>query len=416
MQFRFALHLFTNATRFGRCLGFVCLTVIFFGAPLRAQSAPFSRSDLRQLDQLVDDLCQKQVVFLSEDNNHGAGRTFEVKTKLLENLIDRCGFSAVFFESSIYDFVDLEQRVAQRKVTREQIADALGSLWSTTAQGDVLVAALHRRVQNKGLRLLGMDLQAGSASSFYQKTRFGAELTAELSKKTQADCAARILRHMTWGYDDKANPYDDQAIAHLTMCASDIRQSFASKADKTWQVLARSFAEYLRMSTLAPAEQTRLRDYMMNENFRWHRARLPEGSKVIVWTAAVHSIKQRSSANVQSIVQPLGFYVHQALGDRSAVVGFCALQGRYSLINRAETALISVLPESLEAQAFAGYDASIRYLDAKHLRKFGAVQANALSYAKANTEDWSTLMDAMIVLREEHPVNVVHSRLPQQSK
>ena len=221
---------------------------------------------------------------------------------------------------------------------------------------------------------------------------------------------------MNWSYDEKNSPYDDQAIARLTTCARDIRQSFARKGDKTWQVLARSFSEFLRMSTLVPNEAIRLRDYMMYENFRWHRARLPRGTKVIVWTAAVHSIKQRSSANAQSVVLPLGSYVHQALGAKSAVVGFCALQGRYSLINRANTALISVQPDSLEAQAFADYDASMRYLDTKHLRQLGIVQANALSYAKADTEQWSELMDGMIVLREEHPVNVVHSRQPQQSE
>jgi erythromycin esterase-like protein len=427
---QFATHLFALANEpmdklftvspvrrdlFTHCLALVCLVALSIFAPLRAQSA-FSTADQAQLDQLVGDLCQKQVVFLGEDNNHGAARTVDVKTQLLNSLVDRCGFSAVFFESGLYDFVDLEQRVKLRTVTPAQIADAIGSVWSATAEGDVLVASLHQRVRSKGLRLLGLDLQTGSASSFYQQTRFAKELTAKLSNALRADCTARIARHLVWGYDEKVFPYDAAAIAQLNLCATDAIASYHRHSDKTWQVLADNFAESLRLATLPSAEQARLRDFMMYENFKWHRARLPPGAKVIVWTASVHAIKQRSSANAKSVALPFGAYVHQALGAKSAVVGFSALQGAYSPMNRGEARQIAVQPDFLEAQLYSDYDASIRYVGAKQLQAFGAVQALALSYAKPDTEQWSQLMDALIVLRAERPVRVVHPRGPQQSE
>jgi erythromycin esterase-like protein len=391
-----------------------CFAGVLLTLSLLANAAPFSSAAASQLHRLVGDLCHREVVFLGEDNNHGAGGTVEVKRYLIEKLIDQCNFSAVFFESGIYDFVDLEARVDQRTVTREQIADAIGGLWSITSQGEALATSLHARVQSKGLHLMGLDLQAGSATSRYQKSRFAKELTAKLPPQQRSNCETRISRHLVWSYDDKI-PYDGRAQAALSACASDIRQSFSgTKPNTIWPTIAHNFAQYLRLSTLSAIDQKRLRSDTMYENFRWHRARLPPNTKAIVWTAGVHAIKRRSSANAASIVRPLGMQVHEALGEKSAAVGFCALQGVYALINRAETRAINTKSDSLEAQSFKGYEASIRYLNSKQLHTLGAVEGNALSYSAGSTERWSALFDAIIVLREEQAVKVIHRAVPQQ--
>lgn len=81
-----------------------------------------------QLDRLVKDVCGKQVVLLGEDANHGAGRTLELKVELVERLIQECGFSGVFFESQVYDFVDLQRAIDSKNATPEQLADAIGGL------------------------------------------------------------------------------------------------------------------------------------------------------------------------------------------------------------------------------------------------------------------------------------------------
>src|SRR5262249_17538251 len=63
-----------------------------------------------QLDGLVDDLCTKSVVLLGEEGHHAGGHTVEVKSELVKRLIERCGFNAVYFESSAYEFYDLNRR------------------------------------------------------------------------------------------------------------------------------------------------------------------------------------------------------------------------------------------------------------------------------------------------------------------
>ncbi len=60
-----------------------------------------------ELDSIVTDICNKKIVLLGEDANHGSGKTMEVKIALIRRLIEECKFSAVFFESPVYEFLIL---------------------------------------------------------------------------------------------------------------------------------------------------------------------------------------------------------------------------------------------------------------------------------------------------------------------
>ena len=84
------------------------------------------------------------MVLLGEDSSHGSGATLEAKVAIVERLIEECHFSAVFFESQAYDFLDLELALAARTATPEQLADAIGGLWSTTREIDPLVSFLYQ--------------------------------------------------------------------------------------------------------------------------------------------------------------------------------------------------------------------------------------------------------------------------------
>jgi len=56
----------------------------------------------------------------------------------VNRLIERYGFDAVYFESSAYDFYDLNRSLAAGTSAREQVADAIGGLWSTSKAIDPL--------------------------------------------------------------------------------------------------------------------------------------------------------------------------------------------------------------------------------------------------------------------------------------
>ncbi len=57
--------------------------------------------DAVEFDALIASLCQKRVVLLGEDAGHGAGATVVVKGRIVEALVDRCGFDTLYFESPL---------------------------------------------------------------------------------------------------------------------------------------------------------------------------------------------------------------------------------------------------------------------------------------------------------------------------
>ena len=355
-----------------------------------------------ELDRLVTDACARPVVLLGEDAGHGSGATLATKVGLVERLVDECGFSAVFFESQVYDFVALEEAFAAKSATPEQLADAIGGLWSTTAESDRLVAYLFGKAAAGQVRLRGLDPQVSGATNAYTQRRLGARLASVLASPRREQCAAEIRRHAAWEYDD-ASPFDDAAQVRLQACAQDILAHVdATTVDA---VLARNFAQYLAM-----ANDRAIRDHAMYDNFAWHRARLPNDAKVIVGTATVHAAKAGATGGVR----PMGAYLHEALGDDAFVVGFSALAGSHGRPKQPPVVLEAATPGSLEQRAFAGSEAAIRYVDRAQLRAWGSVAGRALDYGDAQVRDWASLLDGVVVLREERPPQYVRPAVPRQ--
>ena len=111
------------------------------------------------LDNLVSDVCTKNVVLLGEEPHHGGGNTLETKAELVRRLINRCGFNAVYFESSVYEFADLNARLGAGTSAPEQVADAIGGLWNTAIAIDPLVDYLYEQAAAGRIRLSGLDPQ-----------------------------------------------------------------------------------------------------------------------------------------------------------------------------------------------------------------------------------------------------------------
>jgi erythromycin esterase-like protein len=360
------------------------------------------------LAALVADVCQKQVVLLGEDGRHGSGRTLELKVEIVKRLVDDCGFSAIFFESPIYDFLDLERSFAAGTATPAQLADAIGGLWSTTSQIDPLVSYIFQKAAAGRLRAAGLDPQLAGATQLYSQRSLPAQLGRYASRARRDACETELHRLTNWQYDEQ-NPYDDSARNRLRACAKNIQAALAGRG-KDGQVavaaiMANNVLRYLDFSD----DDWAPRDRAMYENFAWHRARLPKNAKIIVWSATVHG-QNMSAANERA---RLGFYVHKQFGTRAATIGFSALSGSYGRTGK-PLALVVAAPDSLEHRVLADTEDAIRYVDRKQLVAFGVIAARALSYDTFQTTEWSKLLDGIVILREEHPPQFVRSAKPQQ--
>lgn len=330
-------------------------------------------------------------------------------------MIDRCGFSAVLFESPIYDFVDLEHSYAAGTAEPSQLADAVGAIWSATREFDPLVDYLHRKAGTGKIRLGGIDFQPTSATSAYEHRRLAADLARQLPDPDRNRCENEIDRHTNWRYSDQS-PYDNAALERLRACANSIeaRLNSVSRSELAQRdvLMAANLSQYFQFQNPAGTPDASLRDLAMYENVVWYRAHLPSNAKIIVWCATIHGVKQsRFPAGRKN----MGSRLHELLGDRLAVIGFSALSGNYG--RQKQQTLAPASPDSLEARVFAdSHNHGVRYLGVEELRQFGTVSARAISYSASEKADWSELVDGLIVLGQERPVEIIREAKPRQTE
>lgn len=357
-----------------------------------------------QLDRLIQDVCDKSVVMLGEEPHHGGGRSVEVKAELVQQLIARCGFNGVYFESGVYEFEDLNRRLAAGTSAPEQVADAIGGLWSRSSAIDPLVSYLYTQAAAGRIRLAGVDPQLGSATSGFIKGAFVDELVGGLDEPRRSECATHIFRFTNWRYDDE-HPNDEAEQDRLLVCLREAAD--AAKPDSALSTLAET-AWNAVTQRIAGGGDWDWREREMTRLFRWHQQRSPGASRVIVWAASVHTAR---TLGAKSRVRPFGNDLQEEYGARLASVAFTALGGAYGCGDSTPIPLAAA--DSLEARAMAGGTDPLRYLDRPALAALGAVQAWPLSYGNPQPLDWSLLFDDVVVLREEKPLSMDRPATPR---
>lgn len=352
------------------------------------------------LDSVVSDICNMRVVLLGEDSHHGSGRTLEVKVELVQRLIDECGFSGVFFESPVYEFLNFENSVSSGASSKEELAQSIGGLWSKAKPMESFMAYLYSKADQGKIRLAGIDSQFGANQPFSQR-QLPTRLSGYLDEKRGGECEAELSRYLNWQYDEKS-PYDELTRNRISACVSDIKDAvFKRNADDEDlpgdKLMIENFHRYLKFGE---GDYFNLRDESMAENVIWHLSNLPEDSKVVVWCATIHAVRTLSPISPEKI--PMGFHLKRDLDEQVVGIGFSALSGSFgrSTSKRQNIERTSLL----EQEAFATPFDDIRYLDSERLRKMGAIEAQPIQYNSIEIANWSELLDGIVVLREEHPV------------
>lgn len=369
-----------------------------------ARAAPTSRG----IDRAVQMLCSKQIVLLGEDNHHASAATIALKVQLVKRLVQQCGFRGVVFESQFYDMLNFEHSIAAGFATREQLADAIGAVWSRYAAFAPLETWLFTEASAGRVRVAGMDPQVGGITDRYSLEQLPAVLSSVLAGERRVECE-RIIKRQNQATHDDAYPFDAQALRRLKSCVQVIRGRLAAMghgAPTDLKAMADSYANYLEC---ADGSGPGLRDRAMYRNLAWMRARWPEDTRIVIWTASVHAAKTFADGSPE--FRPLGSYVHEALGERAAAIDFTVLGGRYG--NVGGHGALHVIPAaargSLEARAFAeAGSGTLRFLDHAQLKAMGPISARALDYSKPSVLDWSQVLDGMIVLRKETAAVAMH--------
>ena len=374
---------------YGRIVLLVALVLGPATTPAKALAntvSPPTNLSMAIADILVPKICDQNLVLLGELPSHGERITHVTKAEIVRRLVRDCEFKGVIFESGIYEFITVMEAPDMPELNQSSLDNAIGGFWRSQDLTAFRSFLLHR-VQNDNLYLSGMDDQP-SASSVLTKQRLPDLVAAHQPDQEAKTCQLAIERHFGWQYD-QSHPYDAAEKTTLARC-TEMAISRTQQSQTYALPLFRNFLSYMQRQM----DSSRSREQVLAENLLWHRNRLPENSKIVVWTATVHA----AEAPLPNGKLPMGYLLKQQLQQPVTSIGFTALTGSTAMAGRPPEPLRMMDPESLEAKSL-GDGQHYHVLDSSQLSNMTMTPSRLLG--RTYTTDWAALFDIVVVIAEE---------------
>lgn len=373
---------------------------------LRSQEAP---AEAAALDTVTQELCGRKVVMLGENGFHGDGRSAAFKADLVQRLVTDCGFDAVVFEASRYDFIAMSRAMRRGDAASPtMLSSAIGGLWNQNAELQGLIQFLFQRAQAGNVVLGGIDDQLGSRGAFYSLERMPIELASFLPEPRREACAGR-LKQRIWSSFPATAPYTEEVRSEIRACIAEIQVAVADapggnpRDTADLQAMNDSYAQALDRDFLDGPQRIRGRDRDMFRNLQAFMADLPEDAKVIVWSANSHVAKEARAIGPYETGGNLGEYVHRRYADRAFALGFSAASGSYRYTVRTAREIPIAAPGSLEATALANVDTDAVYVTPGDLAVLPAIAGSAFGDHLPVTANWGRVYDGVVIFRAERP-------------
>jgi erythromycin esterase-like protein len=368
--------------------------------------------DRAALGTAVRNLCGRQIALLGEAPTHGDGHTAAFKVALVRQLISRCHFKAVIFESGRYEFLAFQRAIRRGTATPSMLADAVGGLWKFDREFQPLVDFLYAQAKTGRVQLAGMDSQIGGLDETYTNEQMVPELTQSLPAEQASACNDSFARHVAWSYPAD-HPYGQVNHDQLLTCVAAMRRAF--DADKGTDQVTRAERETMIDNlewAIGPdlsirSVQVAAREQWLFRNFVSFAATLPQRSKIIVWGATVHLARNVAAISSPGEHRTLGERLHELYPGKAFTLGFSAKGGRFRVFQQ----LLPIDPpplSSLETNAMGRGNATAVYLDKRQLDQLGVLPGGALGHAH-RLANWADVVDGMVIFREEWPT---HSTRP----
>lgn len=383
-------------------IGFMATLLSMLASPCIAMAA--TPPAMPDIDAIVEDLCFKRVVMLGEDSGHGAGATVGMKGRIVESLVERCGFDTVYFESPVYEFLDLEERLAARDAQPEQLADAIGAIWAGTREFEPTLRWLWDQIDAGRVQVRGLDIQTGGLTQHFSATTLPRRLAAHAGAHRDV-CEAQLGRLTRWEFD-ASNRYDGAFRERLRRCLTDIEQALASSEAESDRASHRMTVSLLGSLDMEDGHAFNIRDEAMAQNVMWHHARAP-GEHAIIWTSTRHAVKAALPDHPDRM--SLGMHLQEHFGDALASIGFSAKKGQHGRPSRNPVSIAD------DAETLEHRDSGTGHLDLARLRQMGVIASSVVAYRQPQHADWSTLLDGIVILPVETPLHALDATGPASS-
>ncbi len=376
-----------------------------------ATDAVEADADRAALDATTAAACDKSIVLLGEAT-HGDGHADAFKVALAKRLMSRCGFNAVLFEASFYEFVAVARDArAARTVSPARIGTAVGALWKFDPEVQPLFDFLANSVNAGRVEVGGLDFQAGGFQQPYSNESMMTELASRLPADRRPFCNSLYASRI--GGDDPPNGLTpaqrDQALA---ACFKDIETRLYAAPHSTDLEVVDQQAEldnlqmWLAHSAGGQAELLRARDEAMARNvYRFiARARhLP--AKVIVWTANGHAARDTAALADYAGQDNLGAALARRFGTNLFALGITACGGEYRWSFGSNRPLPPPPTDSLEAHWCTAHPSTSSFAGAADLAAFGVSDSGLLRGHAFGKADWHTAFDGVVILDREFPAH-----------
>lgn len=360
-----------------------------------ATSAKANSTDATALDRATAELCTREVAVLGEAE-HGDARTEMFKIALIERLVSRCGFSAVLFEASFYEFVALDRAMREGSpITPGQLAIATGGLWRYDREFQPLLEYLAGHGSNGTIRLGGVDFQQGGADQDFGNFGVVAELTATLPAAHRETCRSAFKDLLFSGSKPELREATARCSAHMAA----LPPATDSETRRDQAEMLANLAAFAASDPADPGSFIAARDRAMFANFERWMARWPKRTKVIVWTANSHAARAPHTHKGFAGVEPFGSYLARKYGRALFSLGFTAKGG--TTRGRPTPRVIEPpVPDSLELTYGPVLPDGAMFLDRQSLANVGTRLGSLFSHLPT-LENWSRLFDGVIVFETE---------------
>jgi erythromycin esterase len=422
---------------------------------LFAQSAPLSNEWLSKNAQVINtdlpgkedlqllkrEIGDKRIVFLGEAT-HFDGATFEVRTKLVESLMEEMDFDVVLFEAGMFDLMQANKEF-QKTGKSESIKKALWGFWRTQQWQSFYSFIEQRKAAGNNIEFSGFDCKFSSAYGFdnnnysrYLETIFQEKNPATLKNENFINYLA-VWKDIESGYQ-KSGMKGGLAKMRYKMSKKE-KQSFRNLsswlADELRKMGENTLAQMLRSNdeSIIVYSNVRLwklilnrksfipvnnrRDELMADNLRHLLSEVYPDRKVIVIGATYHLIRNNQTIDPIKI---MGIPVHESViaGDliykqfanEIYTIGFTSYDGEYGLPREGKKGRAVIPPDvnSLEYQlANRGAEQAFVSLRQSANEPFFSNGTSLRLFdhsSNATSRNWHEVLDAVYFIKIMEPV------------
>lgn len=340
--------------------------------------------DLRgNLGFLKQEIGEKRIVFLGEAT-HEDGATFEVRTKIVEFLMEEMDFDVVLFEAGMFDLMQANKEF-QTTGDSESIKKALWGFWRTQQWQSFYSFIEQRKAAGNNIEFAGFDCKFSSAYGFYNNnySRFWEAIFQEknpaILKNENFTNYIAVWKDIESGYE-KTGMKGALAKMRYKMSEKE-KQSFRNlsswMADELKKAGENKLAQLLKSNDegIIAYSDTRLwklilnrksflpinyrRDELMADNLRHLLSEVYPNKKIIVLGATYHFIRNNQSIDPIKIkfipvheAVIAGNLVYEQFANEIYTIGFTSYDGEYGLLRKGKKGVAVKKPEanSLEHQ------------------------------------------------------------------